>query len=992
MWLILLDRSGSMGKTFSSKSEFTGRSRQSKLAVKLDAAKEALRSHLLGLGSPSQIALFEFTFTTSLIFEGMSDDSIGIRQALDSLSATNGTNIATALTKAFEYTNQVQNVNIFRVLVISDGLSDREQAERAARQLAAKPSLIDVILIDPTENGEAVARAIAINGTVSAVTSAKELTQEVSEVEQRQAQLAREAEAIISKYEQAAQSFAARERPEERLSFTAGYPGTILPETWYPFWVYLHLARLQDEVTEKLRQNATKVGLRASISTAESASRLKRGTWLRLTPRVDGVVFNPPSQEVVWYEDIQEVSFRLQAESNVKGPRLGSVEVYSESLLIALIPLSLNVRQSDVSDEADQPVTSSAQIFNRIFASYSRKDESIVDACVAAYEALGIYVYIDKKSLKSGESWHVALQKFIQESDLFQLYWSHASSQSSNVEDEWRHALNLMNTGDKHETFIRPLRWEEDWPVPPKNLSPINFARLDLFALERYTGRSLPSFQTQSPTSRLSVINYPALPVTVVPLLPNASSESQGTILEDVAYGVNFLEETTGLRYYPVPTLLVDELITNSVRAINTTDLDPVTLPNELKERILKLADVLNSIALKFHCHDFYPRFTDTKYSWDDLDSYFGKRRLLTEEQFDRVRHLCECLIPRTNPYGRKLRDDIELNSILNPYGRKLCDELISLKTPHISSHFDFVSFFDKLLKTISMLLKEGLKELGDFSIENRFSIEMESYHLLQKEIPDLKLDLQLPPNKWSSEKLVLLRGQFSEFVRVFQIVALKLIEALRQIAHLNTPIQKLFAVEVPTYGIYVPPNSPDSDDCLKLWAFKRGIATELTLSNTPRVLFCLEAHEHFKEKLQRESVERRKSSRLARDFQRSVLVHEHFHAILETGLDGKRSPAHGPKFKKEWQAAYCLNESLAVWMELHDARQNQELMALIWDYIRAESYPRWPYRGAEKVEEIYQQRGIGAVRELIMSIRNDPETAQLAFDSLPSKLNSGLL
>lgn len=1131
MWIILLDRSGSMGQPFSGKSEFAGRSRQSQSAVKLDAAKEALREHLLGLGSPSPIALFEFTSTASLIFEGMSHDSIGIQQALDRLSANNGTNIAAALTKAFEYANQVQGVSIFRILIISDGLSSQEPAERAARQLESRPSLIDAILIDPTSDGEAVARAIAIGGTVWAVTSPEELAREVGEVGLRQAELAKQAEALMREYEQGAQSVTAREQPEERLSFTAGYPGAVLPETWHPLLVYLHLARLQDEVTERLRQKATQIGLRASISTAESASRLKRGTCLRLTPRVEGLVFNPLSQEVAWYEDIQEVSFRLQADPNVTGRSLlGSVEVYSGPVLIAQIPLSLNVRPTDMPEEAAQTVMSSAQIFNRVFASYSRQDESIVDACVAAYEALGIYVYIDKKSLRGGELWRPMLHKFIRKSDLFQLYWSQSSSQSKNVEDEWQYALQLMNAGNKHGTFIRPLRWEEDWPDPPKKLSPINFARLDLFALERYTNQTIPTAIKEHSIQKISHANYPTLPVTVVPILPSASSESQGIILEDVVYAVNFLEETTGLRYYPVPTLLVDEFITKSVRTINTIDLDPITPSDELKERIFKLNDILSSIALEFHCRHqgLYPH--SETINLEQLDSAFGKGSMLSEDQFHRISDYCEGSISAAveeyiqpswlqarvelgsrfpdlnvghsysdfilcaldyaiktakNDYRRwrgnfslwskkeqhaaellqdeltqigitvskRKNKDLELsgsfsafssalkmfhtelstnlqhynncditlpsdptpcgeryqaigvlvekivrqignhdssvydvgrwlNEILNPSWRELCNELVSLKIPNINSHLDFVDFLDNFLKTISMLLEEGLRSLGDFDYEGGYSIKVDSWELLQKEISDLQLNVKLPESCLSRKQSVLLRGQFSEFVRVFKITTTKLIEALSKITHLNTPIQQLFAVEVPTYGIYAPANCPDSDDRLKHWAFERGIATELTLSNTPRVLFSLDAQERFEEKLQRE-VERQKSSRLAREFQRSVLVHEHFHAILETGLDEKRSSAPSSKFKKEaWQTAFCLNESLAVWMELHAARQNQELMALIWDYIRADSYPNWPYRGAEKVEEIYQQEGIEGLRELIANIRKDPESAQAYFDS----------
>ena len=84
--------------------------------------------------------------------------------------------------------------------------------------------MINVILIDPTDKGEAVARAIAIRGSVYAVTSPEELAQYVGSAAQQQQELARQADAIIGKYQREAESLTAKERPTERLSFTAGYP------------------------------------------------------------------------------------------------------------------------------------------------------------------------------------------------------------------------------------------------------------------------------------------------------------------------------------------------------------------------------------------------------------------------------------------------------------------------------------------------------------------------------------------------------------------------------------------------------------------------------------------------------------------------------------------------------------------------------------------------------------------------------------------------
>ena len=47
-------------------------------------------------------------------------------------------------------------------------------------------------------------------------------------------------------------------------------------------------------------------------------------------------------------------------------------------------------------------------------------------------------------------------------------------------------------------------------------------------------------------------------------------------VREDLSEAVHYLEELTGLRYYPVPTLLVDEHVVKTVRTTQTIDLGPV--------------------------------------------------------------------------------------------------------------------------------------------------------------------------------------------------------------------------------------------------------------------------------------------------------------------------------------------------------------------------------------------------------------------------------
>src|SRR5262249_6015448 len=101
-----------------------------------------------------------------------------------------------------------------RLLVISDGLSDLEAAQRAAQPLAQRGAIIDVILIDPTDSGETVARSIAMHGEVQAVTSSEALDQRIDETVRQHAELQRRVDEAIQTHQLAMAEVTAQRSPE----------------------------------------------------------------------------------------------------------------------------------------------------------------------------------------------------------------------------------------------------------------------------------------------------------------------------------------------------------------------------------------------------------------------------------------------------------------------------------------------------------------------------------------------------------------------------------------------------------------------------------------------------------------------------------------------------------------------------------------------------------------------------------------------------------
>src|SRR5262245_17435766 len=124
MWIILLDHSGSMGEPFSGTPvEKSRRLRQTEADVKLAAAKEVIVEELHELGDDVRVAIFAFTSQAKLLFDGSADRRNEIQDKLNSVQASDGTDIAAALNAAADYRQEQGGHGVPRIVLISDGKS-----------------------------------------------------------------------------------------------------------------------------------------------------------------------------------------------------------------------------------------------------------------------------------------------------------------------------------------------------------------------------------------------------------------------------------------------------------------------------------------------------------------------------------------------------------------------------------------------------------------------------------------------------------------------------------------------------------------------------------------------------------------------------------------------------------------------------------------------------------------------------------------------------
>ena len=259
--------------------------------------------------------------------------------------------------------------------------------------------------------------------------------------------------------------------------FSAFHPAIIAPAQPYALLVFVHIASVLDEIRGVAEGFKALMGSSQIRSSVRSSVPVARGTPLRLVPQVAGVTFSPAERVIHWQAGadgksyVQE-TFLFQTPPDLNDHLRGSVRVYQGPLLIGEIPLTMAFAASD-----PQQAEAQIQKFDPIFASYSHKDTPIMEYFRAARQSMGQKMLVDIYDLRSGEHWAERLLEMIDESAVFQLFWSAHSAASPYCRQEWEYALKFLN---ERERFIQPVWWSEPMPPPPAELANLHFQRIDL--------------------------------------------------------------------------------------------------------------------------------------------------------------------------------------------------------------------------------------------------------------------------------------------------------------------------------------------------------------------------------------------------------------------------------------------------------------------------------------------------------------------------------
>lgn len=256
----------------------------------------------------------------------------------------------------------------------------------------------------------------------------------------------------------------------EPVQFTAYYPREMRPDDWQPLQAYVFRESAADQVAADAEKQ---LGILDSFRRIlENARRnIGEGETITATPWLPGFQFNPPTVSVGFYEDWHRFEFKLRAkDAPLNIAANGFLTFTAGGVIVADIPLSIFVTPA-VAPAPPQP-TDPRPLYDTVFASYSHKDTIVVEKVEAAAKAFGMTYLRDVVTLRSGEDWNEGLKTMIDQSTIFQMFWSVHYSQSPHCRAEWEYAVSL---GRESQRFIRPVYWLQPMPDPPAPIQHLHF-------------------------------------------------------------------------------------------------------------------------------------------------------------------------------------------------------------------------------------------------------------------------------------------------------------------------------------------------------------------------------------------------------------------------------------------------------------------------------------------------------------------------------------
>lgn len=469
------------------------------------------------------------------------------------------------------------------------------------------------------------------------------------------------------------------------------------------------------------------------------------------------------------------------------------------------------------------------------------------------------------------------------------------------------------------------------------------------------------------------LVSYDELPINAAVL--NLSEDGQqaadaaGSAMKRI---VPFLEKATGLRYYPVPTIIVDRKVAKQV-GVSVKEVGEVVSVDP-SEVFIELSELVKGVAIAFHTRRLY--VPSNSYESAVKDFYKEFLPQMSDQQRFRFVGLAEGIGSYIAGYGKGDFAEVE------KHAKYWLDEFGKVRGLRSA---DLFSFFMNCLRLIAKTLREM-----DSKLQNQLAVTsgyFRFYDPLDKQgerIIERMPNLDIWVRYATPEQMKTLReslkddGTWIKGASVLSAVldiAVDILErAYRDLARFKIKFIRIID-EIRTFGCYVPAGKQGKEWLEKIM-FIAGCPEEVSIGDTGYVLLykdvCME-HIGYTEDSPKVV-----DSEIWPALLDSVLCHEHFHAITEEGIDeaGMRSTSPATWTKVDT----IVSEGSAEWSEIEFNRGNKEMTEITIEHASSGKLPGWPYRGAIVLEEKVQEVGVQLVSDVVKTFRAG--MADKAYDS----------
>ena len=208
--------------------------------------------------------------------------------------------------------------------------------------------------------------------------------------------------------------------------------------------------------------------------------KLKDGDRVKtkLTMSGKGIEVDEPIQEMIWQGHYTDCQFGVFVPEDYKpSSMMGTV-----MLTINDVPCGRMMFKTKIVSQPQKLYAKiESKVFQKIFISYSHKDESTVKYFAKAFQAQGVDYFFDRHYLKAGDVYPLKIKEYINSADLFILCWSKNAAESDYVQLERQQALALafpQKDMEQATLSIHPISIEPHADYPSDMKEVYNFEEI----------------------------------------------------------------------------------------------------------------------------------------------------------------------------------------------------------------------------------------------------------------------------------------------------------------------------------------------------------------------------------------------------------------------------------------------------------------------------------------------------------------------------------